>query len=164
MDDVHRRLGAEVTAVPLRRPRAAVVDRAPGGGGEAAHPVDLYIGELLPGHRGIDLVGFDHHVVARRLAHFAARQRVFRQQRLHEQFAARRLRPHHAIVVRDFQAPRVAALRRILLNRGAIRLEPHHPAADAAEILRAFAIQRRGRSRCSRAWRRSSRPSPSADC
>src|SRR5260221_8732981 len=44
VDEVHGRLRAEVGVVPFRGPRATVVNRAAGRGGEFAHPVNLHVG------------------------------------------------------------------------------------------------------------------------
>jgi hypothetical protein len=46
MDDIERGFAGEVAVVPRRGPSAALVNRAPGGGGEAADLVDLRIGLL----------------------------------------------------------------------------------------------------------------------
>ena len=80
-------------------------------------------------------------MVARRVADFSARQRILGEHRLHEQRAARGLRPHHAIVRGDAEAPRVAALRTVLLEGGAVGLEAHDAGANAPEVLRAIAIR-----------------------
>ena len=59
---------------------------------------------------------------------------------MHQQLTARRLGPHHAVVTRDLQAPRITPLGGILLERRSIRLESNHAGADAAKPLGSIAI------------------------
>ena len=161
--DVQRRLAREIGVPPLLWPRAAVVDRASGRGGELAHQVDLHVGLLGPRHQRVGVLPGDHALPRRRSRKPALREHVFGQHRVEEHRAARGLRPEHLTVPRDVETPRVAAAAAELLERAAVRLEADDAAAVAAEALGAV---RRGHRRrcCIRAWHRSSRRAPNEDC
>ena len=136
MHDVERRLAGEVAVAPLLRPRAAVVDRASGGGGELADLIDLDVGLLRPRHARIRRLAGDHALPRRRARQPALGEHRLGEHGVEEHRAARRLRPEHLTVPRDVEAPGVAAAAAVLLEGAAVGLEAHDAAAVAAEVLR----------------------------
>ena len=141
MDDVERRLAGEVAEAPGVGPGAAVVDRAAGGGGELADLVDLDVRLILVGNPRVRRLAGDHALPRGRALDASLREDRFRQDRVEEDRAARRLRPEHLAVPGDVEAPGVAAAAAVLLEGGAVRLEADDAAGVAAEGL--LAVGRR---------------------
>ena len=137
VDDVDRRLGGEIAAVPFFRPRATLVDRAARRRSELSHLIDLHVSLLVIRHQRICFLPDDVRLPARRVADFSAREDALRHNDVHENLAAGRLREEHFVVPSDVESPSVAALGTELLERRAIRFEAHHTRAHVAEILAA---------------------------
>ena len=136
--DVDRRLGGEVAAVPFFRPRATLVDRAPGGGGERTDLINLHVGLLIVVHQRICFLPDDVRLPARGVADFSAREDALRHDDMHEHLAAGRLSEEHLVVPGDVESPSIAALGTELLERRTVRLEAHHARAHVTKVLAAI--------------------------
>ena len=108
-DDVQRGLGGEVAVVPLRRPGAAFIDGATGGGGVAADLVDLDVSLLLPMHGRIGGLFRQHAVRADNARQFALGQHILRQDNMDEMIATGGHGVEDLTIGRDVEAPGVAA-------------------------------------------------------
>src|SRR5688572_20217594 len=109
VDDVDGRFGGEIGVVEVRRPSAAVVDRAAGRSREAADNVDLHVSEVFIFDQRNGFAVLNDWVKAGGVSRFPARQNVFRQDDVVQQIAAGGLGEEHLVVPCDVETPRVAA-------------------------------------------------------
>ena len=139
MHQVDGRLGREVAVAPPIGPGAPVVDGAAGRRRELSDQIDLGVGVFLPRRRRIGLLARNHALVGGCVRNAALGQHVFRQHRMEEHRAARRLGPEDLAVPRDVEAPRVAAAAAVLLERTAVRFESDDATVGAPNRLAAVA-------------------------
>ena len=111
VDDVDGGLAAEVTVVPLLRPRAAFIDGATGSGSEAADPVNLHIGQLIRFQewKGGGGTG-PGDIEAAGARNFSSGEDGLGQDGVHEEIATGGLRPEALTVPCHAEAPGVSAL------------------------------------------------------